>query len=163
MLLLLLSHFSHVWLFYDPMECSPPGSSVHGISPERILEWVAMPSSRGSSQPRDWTHISCVSFIAGGFFTTGPLGKPLLGYSWLTNNVVIVSSEEWKDSVIQTHASISPKPPLPSRLLQNTEQSSMCCAVGPYWLSILNIALCACLFQTSWLSLPSIHPPWFIL
>ena len=37
----------------DPMDCSPPGSSVHGILQARILEWVAMPSSRGSSQPRD--------------------------------------------------------------------------------------------------------------
>ena len=36
----------------DPMDCSPPGSSVHGILQERILEWVAMPSSRRSSQPR---------------------------------------------------------------------------------------------------------------
>ena len=38
---------------YDPMDCSLPGSSVHGILQARILEWVAMPSSRGSSQPRD--------------------------------------------------------------------------------------------------------------
>ena len=37
----------------NPMDCSPLGSSVHGILLERILEWVAMPSSRGSSQPRD--------------------------------------------------------------------------------------------------------------
>ena len=37
----------------NPMDCSPPGSSVHGILQARILEWVAMPSSRGSSQPRD--------------------------------------------------------------------------------------------------------------
>ena len=44
---------------------SLPGSSVHGILQARILEWVAMPSSRGSSQPRDWTWISC---IAGRFF-----------------------------------------------------------------------------------------------
>ena len=36
-----------------PMDCSPPGSSVHGISQARILEWVAISSSRGSSQPRD--------------------------------------------------------------------------------------------------------------
>ena len=43
---------------YDPMDCSPPGSSVHGISQARILEWVAMSSSRGSSQPRDQTCIS---------------------------------------------------------------------------------------------------------
>ena len=39
----------------DPMDCSPPGSSVHGILQVRILEWVAMPSSRGTSRPRDWT------------------------------------------------------------------------------------------------------------
>ena len=38
----------------DPMDCSPPGSSVHGILQARILEWVTMPSSRGSSWPRDW-------------------------------------------------------------------------------------------------------------
>ena len=49
------------------MDCSPPSSSVHGILQARILEWVAMPSSRGSSQPRDPTR---VSRIAGGFFTT---------------------------------------------------------------------------------------------
>ena len=39
----------------DPLDCSPPGSSVHGILQARILEWDAMPSSRGSSPPRDWT------------------------------------------------------------------------------------------------------------
>ena len=42
----------------DPMDCSPPGSSVHGILQARILECVAMPSSRGSSQPRDQTQVS---------------------------------------------------------------------------------------------------------
>ena len=40
---------------YNHMDYSPPGSSVHGILQARILEWIAMPSSRGSSQPRDWT------------------------------------------------------------------------------------------------------------
>ena len=52
----------------DPMDCSPPGSSVHGILQVRILEWAAMPSSRRSSLLRDRTHISCVSCTAGGFF-----------------------------------------------------------------------------------------------
>ena len=47
----------------DAMDCSPPGSSVHGILQARILEWVAMPSSRGSSRPRDQTHISYISCI----------------------------------------------------------------------------------------------------
>ena len=55
----------------DPIDCSLPGSSVHGILQARILEWVAVPSSRGASQLRDKTHISYVSLIGGWFFTTG--------------------------------------------------------------------------------------------
>ena len=54
---------------------SPPGSSVHGILQARILEWVAMPFSRGSSWPQDQTCLSCGSCIAGRFFTTEPPGK----------------------------------------------------------------------------------------
>jgi len=50
------------------MDCSPPGSSVHGILQARIRECIAISFSRESSQPRDRTHTSCVSFIAGGFF-----------------------------------------------------------------------------------------------
>ena len=50
--------FSHVRLFVT-LDCSPLGSSVHGSLQARILEWVAMPSSRGSSQPRDRTPVSC--------------------------------------------------------------------------------------------------------
>ena len=45
----------------DPMDCSPPGSSVHGIFQARILEWVAISFSRGSSQPRDRTQVSCIT------------------------------------------------------------------------------------------------------
>ena len=45
----------------NPMDCSPPGFSVHGVLQARIPEWVAMPFSRGSSEPRDRTHISYVS------------------------------------------------------------------------------------------------------
>ena len=47
---------------HDPMDCSLPGSSIHGILQARILEWVAMPSSRGSSQPRDGTQVFSVSY-----------------------------------------------------------------------------------------------------
>ena len=50
----------------NPMDCSLPGSSVHGISQARILKWVAVPFSKGSSWYRDWTRISC---IADRFFT----------------------------------------------------------------------------------------------
>ena len=49
-----------------PMDCSPPGSSVHGILQARILEWVAIPFSGGSSRPRDQPRVSCT---AGAFFT----------------------------------------------------------------------------------------------
>ena len=51
---------SHVQLC-EPLGCSPSGSAVHGISQARILEWTAISSSRGSSQPRDRTCVSCVS------------------------------------------------------------------------------------------------------
>ena len=57
----------------NAMDCSIPGSSVHGILQARRLDRVAMPSSRGSSWPRDWTRISC---IADRFFTAEHLGKP---------------------------------------------------------------------------------------
>ena len=49
----------------DPKDCSPAGSSVHGISQTGILEWVAISSSRGSSRPRDRTCVSCISFTGG--------------------------------------------------------------------------------------------------
>ena len=49
---------------WDPMDCSPPGSSVHGISQARIMEWVAMPLSRVSSWPRGWTWVSCIFCIS---------------------------------------------------------------------------------------------------
>ena len=78
-----LSCFSHVWLC-DPMDCSLPGSSIHGIFPARILEWVAKSSSRRPFWPRDLTHVSyvsCVSCIPGEFFTFEPSGKPIRSIS----------------------------------------------------------------------------------
>ena len=68
---------------YDPMDCSLPGSSVPGVSQARLLAWVAVCFSMGSSQPRDRTHIS---YIAGGFFTTELPKFPIVmkGYYYLT-------------------------------------------------------------------------------
>ena len=62
----------------DPMDCCPPGSPVHGILQTRMLEWVAMPPSRGSYQLRDWTHVlvSCI-----GRWTTEPPESPTEGPS----------------------------------------------------------------------------------
>ena len=62
---------SCVLLFCDPMDCSPQGSSVLGISQAVILEWVSISFSRGSSQPRNQT---CISYLPSGFFTTEPPG-----------------------------------------------------------------------------------------
>ena len=51
------------WMALAPMDCSQPGSSVHGISQAKILECIAIFFSRRSSWPRDWTWISCVCCI----------------------------------------------------------------------------------------------------
>ena len=72
-----------VWLG-DSMDCSPPGSSVHGILQAGILEWVAIPFSKGSSRPRDQTMVSCT---AGKFFTV-----------WAT--------KKWSHSVVSDSATL---------------------------------------------------------
>ena len=70
---------------FNPINCSPPGSSVRGILQARMLEWVAMPFSRGPSRLRDRTQVSC---IAGIFFTVEPPGNqpvfPVLEVRFLT-------------------------------------------------------------------------------
>ena len=70
----------------NPKDCSLPGPSVHRILQARILEWVATPFSRGSSQPRDWTQ---VSYIAGRFFTV-----------WTTREAILITITD-SDSSIQ--------------------------------------------------------------
>ena len=64
-----LSHFNHVWLC-DPMDCSPPGSSVHGILRARILEWVTMPPPGDLPNPGIEPMSLMSPALAGGFFTT---------------------------------------------------------------------------------------------
>ena len=61
----------------NPMDCSPPGSSVHGILQARILEWIAIFFSKGSSRPRDRAQVSC---IAGRFFTIWATGEAHIQY-----------------------------------------------------------------------------------
>ena len=73
---------SRLWLFCDPLDCSPPVSSVHGISQAGILEWVAIASSRGSSWPRDWSPTSCISCI----------GRQIL-YHWATREAPDLETE----------------------------------------------------------------------
>ena len=70
------STFSVMSNSYGPMDCNPPGSSVHGILQARILEWVAISYSRGSSRPRDRPMSPVSPAMAGGLFTTAPPRDP---------------------------------------------------------------------------------------
>ena len=72
----------------NTMAYSPLGSSVHGILQARILEWVAIPSSRGSSWPR---HVSCGSWTAGRVFTAEPSRKPQCR-AYLERNRILMES-----------------------------------------------------------------------
>ena len=78
----------------DPRDYSPPGSSVHGISQERILEWVAISYSRGSSWPRDRTHISCIFCI----------GRQIL-YHWAIWVINIIFIIKFTSTAISSHLS----------------------------------------------------------
>ena len=83
-------------IIWNPVDHSPPGSSAHGILQARILEWVAISSSRGSSQPRDQTQVYWVSCTAGISFTTEPLGDHHL------INIIIIDISETQFSHLQT-------------------------------------------------------------
>ena len=78
----------------DPVDCNLPGISVHGILQARILEWVAIPFSRGCSQPRDWIHISCIGRQV---LHTEPPGKPhscleVVSYNAISALSVVIAS-----------------------------------------------------------------------
>ena len=77
----------------NPVDCSPPGSSVRGILQARMLEWVAMPSSRGSSSPGDQTHVWYLLHWQVGSLPLVPPGKPSLHrtYSYLSPWCIFLS------------------------------------------------------------------------
>ena len=103
----------------NPMDCSPSGSSVRGILQARILEWVAIPFSRVSSWPRDWTWVFC---IVGRFFTFWATREAPLGNSKLTNNVVIVSSEsEGTQQYIYVYPFSSQRKAMPTSVQTTTQ------------------------------------------
>ena len=116
----------------DPMDCSPPGSSVDGILQARILESVAMPSFRGSSQPRDQTRVShiaggsptlqvdlphCtrVSYIAGGSFTVWATRESVMLNSFQT---LLMACEIWNMTNTKKACSCSTFLHIPSWLLK---------------------------------------------
>ena len=89
---------SHVWLFVTlrtPLVL--PGSSVHRILQARILEWVAISSSRRASWPRGQTQVFCISCIAGGFFAHwAPSGKPIcLNYLVFLSSSILCTKLSW--------------------------------------------------------------------
>ena len=76
--------------FCDPLDCIPPASSVHGILQARILKWVAMPSSRGSSQPKNQTPISMSPASAGRLITASATWEALINR--LTGNLYLLTT-----------------------------------------------------------------------
>ena len=64
----------------DPVDCGPPSSSAHGFLQARILGWVAIPSSGGSSQTRDGTHLACLLHWQVGSLLLAPPRKPICHY-----------------------------------------------------------------------------------
>ena len=110
------------WMtFCDPVDCSPPGPSVHGVLQARILEWIAISSSRGPSQLKDRTHVSC---IGKHLFNTEPPGKPdIYIYIYIFFFFHILFSY---------------------RVLQDIEYTTLYYIVGPCWLSVLYTVVCIC-------------------
>ena len=114
--------FNCVWLC-DPTDCSPPGSSVHGIFQARTLEWLAISSSRKPSWPRDQTGVS--SCISGGFFTSEPLGSLFEphGHEFLLNVYVQIILGDFEGQKDETFCSTSGSPWL---ILPNVGVEALC-------------------------------------
>ena len=101
----MLCSFSSIWLC-DPMDYSPPGSSIQGILQERILKWVSMPSSMRSPQPRDWTHVSSVSWTDRWvLYHCQHLGSPTcihIRHEIMNGKLWLNTSGVWPETLFQT-------------------------------------------------------------
>ena len=98
----------------DPVGYSTPGSSVHGIFQARILEWVAMLSSRGSSQPRDWNNTSCISCTGRQIlYPLSHQGSPI--WSTVTRNITGAESN-WNSPLCTVKMAQSPNRSVEARL-----------------------------------------------
>ena len=129
------------------MDSSPPGFSVQGISQARILEWVVISSSRGSSQPRDRTPISCVYCTDKGSLTTVPLAKPKFRSSYIFRSCWLLCSKlsTFPMSFYHTIPPNSPPfPVFPSRLFcfpVTTDTFSFLALITFYLCSITSVSL----------------------
>ena len=128
----------------DPMNCSPSVSSIHGILQARILEWIAIPFSRGSSWPRDQTQLSC---IAGRFFTIWATGKILTYCCQFIEKNMLKDTNEMSDKQIHwgrsgkllsrgafTPCGVWLKYPLSTQKCSSTPRFSVLCSSGIYFL-----------------------------
>ena len=106
----------------DPIDCSLPGSSAHRILQARILEWVAMPSSRGSSWPRDWTHVSCLLPWYMGSLPLAPPGEPII-YIYVCVYFFLFPPYEENVPFLSFKALLAPTATL----------SPWCSTLQPYW------------------------------
>ena len=79
----------------DPMECSPPGFSVHGILQVRVLEWITIPFSRGSSWPRNWTWVSHIADRFFTFWATRELRNIGVGSLSLLQGIFLTQESNW--------------------------------------------------------------------
>ena len=140
------------------MDSSPPGSSVQGILQTRVLQWISMTSSRGSSRARDPTCISCVSCIAGRFFTCWAIcsfqfsSVQLLSRvwrfetSWITARQASLSITNFQGSLkLMSIRSVIPSshlilcrpllllPPMPPSIRVSSNESTLCMRWPKYW------------------------------
>ena len=98
---------SVVYNFLQLYGLCPPGSSIYGIFQVRILEWVDISSSRGSSWPRDRTHVFCVFCIASRFFTTKPQGSCFEGLDQYEKGKIFqVGKSTWKKTEAKQERSL---------------------------------------------------------
>ena len=127
---------------WQPVDCSPPSSSVHGILQARILEWVAISFSRGSSQPRDRTQASHIAGRCFNLCTTREAlkykntvsQKTYYRDTELLYNIVVVFAIYWHESALGVHVSLilNPlPPPSPSHPPGLSQRTSFECPVKP--------------------------------
>ena len=144
----------------DTMDCSPPGSSVHGILQARVLEWIAMPSSRGSSRPRDGTQVSCT---AGRFFSIWTTKEALRPF---TPILFPLSLKVWHIHLVKMKVDQSCPTVCNSMdykvhgILQNTVERSFSLLQGIFPTQGSNLGLLHCrwiLYQLSHKGSPRIH------
>ena len=93
----------------DPMDCNPPGSSIHGILQARILGWVAISFSRESSQPRDWTQVSCIAGRCFKLWATRETHNNLSKGWWRACSSAGFSGNGWVNGTSIPHISGNPR------------------------------------------------------